>query len=885
MRRAARIAVPLVAGALSFAAAVAAEELPRSAFDNAGKVRGPLSDFWFKIRSEWSGYMETEGDLPEGGGYVRNRTFSQPGSTSVWVSLVHGDLAGGSKQRSPMAQLQEEFLSEWKKAEARNWPYAQVFSRTWDQMGEPGRRQNIIMVGTPWTLAPVGPLARSLGFEISPGRIEIGRRRYHGDNLVLVFIAPNPSNPERYALVVTGTTDEALLQAIHLPYGDTDYVLFRGRRLLESGHFDKSDADAWAPPRSYEAAGSHRGFAIRESAHYVFWYENGRLSREDLDELSARKEAAHASLVSMLPPLPDRGDRITWYLYPSIDRKIDETEREEPSHVDWAAGEIHTVYSRVEKVTEPWLDLMVLIHRSIGPTRVPRLERALALALAPTFEGRDLETLAGPVFRELLRRESAVLKSLRDQDVMTPADGPPGPHDLLLAAFLKDCIRRHGRDKTIAFVRQASPGSLEDVFARLYDVRLGEALDRWAAALPGVTPLPLTRASAASVSGQPDPRLARAKELLLGRRDDEAASLLEQILADDPFVPAAQAMLARARFRRSDFVAAEAAARRAIELCAADACADPDGPATAGWSRLTLGRIEALKGRRMAAHVELTHPDIVAAPAPIPTLAAYWLETMGESRNQLTVVSHLKTESRVALRKLEWARAEAQLKRALEIDPSDGEAHRLLSDVYHRQHEYWAWRVRFLNQTHPDYNVLSRTYFPGESTTLTRVEMLHSLDSFNDLVLKGNLELMKAQSLYAAEIQNLHAEGDRFLIEKRDIGEALSTYQRALALNEDFFLSHFLVGRCFFLLDRDDQATASFEQVLRHNPSDPLVLAWTHTYLGYLALKRDDLDGAKHAFHRALAAAPEGKAADLAREGLGKVDTIRLLLPEGSAPR
>jgi len=301
---------------------------------------------------------------------------------------------------------------------------------------------------------------------------------------------------------------------------------------------------------------------------------------------------------------------------------------------------------------------------------------------------------------------------------------------------------------------------------------------------------------------------------------------------------------------------------------------------------LTLGRVDAIRGRNVAARVELSHPAVTGGPDPVPTLADYWLETMGESRNQLTVVSHLKREARVSLRKLDWREAETDLTQALEIDPTDGEAHRLLSEVYHKQHEYWAWRIRYLNEIHPDYNVTGRIYQPGDANPIAlRVESLHSLDSFNDLVLKGNLELLKAQSLYAVEIQNLHAEGDRYLIERHDVREALKVYLRALELNDGFFLSHFLVGRCYFLMDRPEEARRSFEEVLRDQPRDRLVVAWTHTYLGYLALQEDDLTEAKRCFQRALAASSEGKAAELAREGLGKVETIHLLLPKNNGRR
>ena len=875
----------LRASILMFAAStcVAAVNQPaRDTQDDIGSVRGPIADFWLKVRSEWSGYLQTEGGpLPDGGGPLRQRTLVNPLPNRVWVSLVYGDLATGGKD-TPMADLFDEFINEWKRAEGRNWPYAQIFDRTWDKMGQTGREQNIIMIGTPASLPPVGPLAESLGISIARGKIDIGKRKYRGDNLILIFIAPNPMQRDKYAMVITGSTDEALMQAGHLPYGDTDYALFRGRRLLESGRFDKKPP-AWGPPETWQASGTHAGFSIRESAHYTFWYEPDRMPREELDALVSAKEASWTSVASLLPAATQSAPRIAYYLYPSIDRKIDETARNDIVHVDLASREIHTVFSPTARVVEPYLDLMVLLHRSIGPTRAPQLERALAMALAPEFQGRPIEPMASWLLHAESDRKSAVLNALRNQDVMTPVDGPPSSQDLLLAAFLKDLARRHGRDRALEFVGKASPGRLAEVFQEVYRRKMADALEEWGRSLP---PEPeelrvgATSAGSAQNQGGSSPAAARGLDLMARRDDVAAAASFEEALSRRGDDPIALSNLARLKFRHGDFDAAQRRANEALAACAGSAGADCTG--AVAWSRLTLGRIEALRGRYVAARVELTHPAVTGGPAPVPTLADYWLLTMGESRNQLTVVSHLKREARISLRNLDWREAERGLIKALEIDPTDGEGHRLLSEVYHKEHEYWAWQIRYLNEIHPDYNVLGRIFLPRETNPfVSRVELLHSIDAFNDLVLKGNLELLKAQSLYAVEIQNLHKEGDRHLLERHDVPEALATYKRALGLNPDFFLSHFLIGRCYFLMDRFDEAKRSFEEVLKRKPSDALVSAWTHTYLGYIALQQDNLLDARRAFERALSRYDQGKVGELAREGLGKVDTIRLLAPGG----
>ncbi|HEY3176706.1 MAG TPA: tetratricopeptide repeat protein [Candidatus Polarisedimenticolia bacterium] len=863
----------------------------RDVYEDAGAVRGPLSDFWYKVRSEWSGYMNPDPQPPPGGGPLKQRTFVTAPPNRAWVSLVFGALTP-----KPLSHLFAEFLSEWKLAEGRNWPYAQIYDRRWDRMGKQGRTQNIIMIGTPWTLEPVGPLAGQLGFTVAPGRVEIGKRRYRGDNLILIFIAPNPANPGKYALVITGTNDEGLMQAGHLPYGETDYVLFRGRRLLESGFFSKTKgAPAWGPPDRLEATTTHSGFAIRETAHYTFWYETDRHSRDEVDALATEKEAAYPSLAALLPDGARGAPRITYYLYPTVDRKIDETARADIVHLDLAASEIHAVFSETQRLAEPYLDLMVLLHRVLGPTRAPRLERALAIALAPQFQGHDVDPMAARLFQEARGRESAVLKSLREQDVTTPADGPPSEQDVLLSGFMRHLVLGHGRERVYEFLRRASPRNLDDAFREVYGERLNDALGEWAALLRssfiGVAsrterddPRPEAAQSPAVIEPGREARtgddIARGLDLMKVRDDAEAARVFEEHLRIEPSHPVALVSLARIRFRAGRFEEAERTALSALTACAEPGSHATACPRTDAWSHLTLGRIEALRGRYVAARVELTHPAVTEGPDPVPTLAEYWLETMGQSRNQLTVISHLKREARVSLRNLDWDRAEEDLNKALQIDPTDSEAHRLLSEVYHKHHEYWAWQIRYLNDVHPDYNVLGRMTLPDEdrTTLVYGVEMLHNVDSFNDLVLKGNLELMKAQSLYAVEIQNLHQEGERFLLEEHDTSEALRTYLRALDLNGDFFLSHFLVGRCYFLMERFDEARRSFEEVLKRRPGDASVLAWTHTYLGYIALEQEELTAAKHAFEKALSQVSSGKVGALAREGLGKVSTIRLLM-------
>ena len=96
----------------------------RDTMTDAGAIRGPLSDFWFKVRSEWSGYLREDLSPAPGGGPVRERTHVTAPPNRAWVSLAYADLAD-----KPLAHLFDEFLTDYKKSEGRNWPYAQIFDR------------------------------------------------------------------------------------------------------------------------------------------------------------------------------------------------------------------------------------------------------------------------------------------------------------------------------------------------------------------------------------------------------------------------------------------------------------------------------------------------------------------------------------------------------------------------------------------------------------------------------------------------------------------------------------------------------------------------------------------------------------------------------------
>ncbi|MFQ5845963.1 MAG: hypothetical protein ACE5JG_13345, partial [Planctomycetota bacterium] len=82
------LCLPVVAALAAAPCTAARAGSYRAATTDAGEVRGPLSDFWFKVRSEWAGDRQPEPGPPPGGGFLRERTLSRPAPNRAWVSLV-----------------------------------------------------------------------------------------------------------------------------------------------------------------------------------------------------------------------------------------------------------------------------------------------------------------------------------------------------------------------------------------------------------------------------------------------------------------------------------------------------------------------------------------------------------------------------------------------------------------------------------------------------------------------------------------------------------------------------------------------------------------------------------------------------------------------------
>ncbi len=113
------------------------------------------------------------------------------------------------------------------------------------------RRYNLLLVGGPDANHETARYRKNLPIQVSAKEVRVGRRRFRGPDVGVRFIVPNPRHPDRYLLVVAGTTARGVLRQHLLPWYLPDYVVYDqtienkrgfrvmgpGRRYLAAGYF------------------------------------------------------------------------------------------------------------------------------------------------------------------------------------------------------------------------------------------------------------------------------------------------------------------------------------------------------------------------------------------------------------------------------------------------------------------------------------------------------------------------------------------------------------------------------------------------------------------------------------------------------------------------
>jgi tetratricopeptide (TPR) repeat protein len=810
-------------------------EPPGAAPRGGCDLRGPLSDFWPKVIRDWQQR-------------IPGNNFGAT-QTAIWVSLVYGDPPGEQADRR-----WDRFVRHWSAVQEWNWVRAEIWKRSYSHVAENhperriGFRQNLILMGTPGTNPLLARALRRGGIGVDADSVTIADRRYSGGDLLLVAILPSPFVAGKYVLCIAGQSEEALLDLERLPFGETDYVLFRGRRPLESGTFDKPFCDAWKPPEHPAIFTEHRGWVAEESGSLRFHFDPERIPRESvLDEAARERRIVEALDLSLRFPRKDR--RIEIYLYSSADEKLRETGDGSQVHWEEGSGTIHEVW--IEGAPPPDYALgILLILQHLGGRGSPLLRTAMAIAASPEFEGRPLEE-----FNARLAGSAQVSDPLEDSP---PERDPPGEsliRMLRAASFLRFLMEEGKIAEVEQLYRNSAAGPLSMHFRNLMGEPLGRAAERWAAALSPAGEGRLAQGSIGSSPGTVDGLpvealrlLELSRRLFLDRQDGLARARLEELLRLAPDLAEAHLLLARIAFRSGDGETAMREARSALAL-GGDA-------ALLAWAHVTLGSAEALSGRPAAATVELQDLSLLAGPAPPRLLAELWLENLGLSPNRKAVEEQLRWEARANLQNFQWDAAEEKLKKVLASNPENAQAHFSLSEVYQKHHDYWVERATLGNELHPGTTPLDPGLFQHLADRASR-EMEEGM-----VLSLPELSSRRLQR-YAGEPTDARALGSLDLFDAS---------LRAAGDTPDERHHHFFLGRGYFFASDWERARQELRLSLGRDGADQRIVAWDLIYLGFIELVQGRRETSLAYFRASLDRHIGGRVTAAARKGLALAD-------------
>ncbi len=798
-----RRAACIVALTAALAAAASSSEAPH--------LTGPLSDFWPRVKQDWSRRLP---GLNHG-----------PGQTFIWVAMIW---------EGPDDLAIDDLVDELQEREAGRWVRSQITKHRWSSLrGKEIRkmqafRNNVILIGTPEENDLVRQALEATPLKVSRGGVTTTEGSIEGDGLLVMAITPNPVSPRHYALVITGTSPVALVDSRQIPYGASDYIIYRGRRMLERGFFHWI---AGAPSKDRlirtDVFTEHFNWSRRSSAHCTIHFDKAATPPAEVDLLGRRMDAELEASADFFGLPPGEIGRIHMYVYASLDEKVRTTGDARLAHVERASRAIHAVHREGLSATDPSLGAGVLLSRSPewgahGERELPGLAFALSLACCGEFQNTPLTEWAARSRRDPSELPMDLLMARK------PPNLESGDLSALdAAAFARHLIQTEGPERVARFYRTALRSDFHGRFREIFGLSIRRAESDWLDTFPRrAARKDSLRSGGAPPTVEPSPDRVAAVEAFRGRDHEAAVRALDRLEPD----AATLTMRARIHFRSGRFELAVSAAAEALD-------AQGGTPEDRAWARVTLGRAHAAAGRLIAAAAELRQAEIVEGPEHVRILADYWLTTMGRPLNHLAVQRILMQEAEADLMNFKWDEAEEKLRILLAADPLNREAHVALSEVYLSKYHYWY-----------DWILLDRELFPGISDADPLI--------YKFLADKGERELRLAESLPAARQEAWPAEPTPF--------------EPGL----DRAAPHFLRGKGYFLKGDLEAAQREMETALALEPRDVTLAAYCRLYLGRIAASRDDLATARDQFAAIVRMKTSRKVTALAEEALKKLDAL-----------
>ncbi|MFB3895842.1 MAG: hypothetical protein ACE14V_06015 [bacterium] len=171
---------------------------------------------------------------------------------------VYGTQSKDSNENRVVKRTVEDVVNFWKVGRNRTEQYKADTEVTLSDISS----YHLLLYGSPASNKIIAQIYQQLPLLIESNSVIGGTKKFTGDSIGLIMIAPNPLNPKKYAVIYWGSDYKSRRWINSVPYGKTDYVIFYDQSFLlpkkeqpeppiiEKGFFDKTDPMHWkyVPP-------------------------------------------------------------------------------------------------------------------------------------------------------------------------------------------------------------------------------------------------------------------------------------------------------------------------------------------------------------------------------------------------------------------------------------------------------------------------------------------------------------------------------------------------------------------------------------------------------------------------------------------------------------
>lgn len=337
-------------------------------------------------------------------------------SFSNWDTIFGGETSVNASTLPTRAEIQQNFYSHRKvlfiygsgipkymnkyKAVAENykansrWMDIEV-KKDSETTIEDLQSKTVFIAGTPKSNLTLSELSRQLPLDFQENGFQVFDKSYQDTSDLVSFFYPNPLNPQFSVNILSGNSDENILNSLASRTARIfrtigDYRISRGDRCLAMGFFSQDAATRWqfspASHRDFEA----EAVASLTTDYYRFILHRIDFQPEALSEISRRLGGTMENIHRFLG-IESVAKRIDYHIYPSCEDKGLITRSTKLSEYRLPQHAVHSVITDGMRGDNSFQDAALILRSHLGQPKQSVLEMGLAIYFSNNWQMQGYE--------------------------------------------------------------------------------------------------------------------------------------------------------------------------------------------------------------------------------------------------------------------------------------------------------------------------------------------------------------------------------------------------------------------------------------------------------------------------------------------------------------